>query len=273
MSSFVIRDALPADIPGCLALDHTFSTDQVWQMHLFQDVGNTQITFRTERLPRLLNTMHAFDERRMRLALPPEQCFLVAVERGTGPLTQPPLPPITTVVVPSATPPELPPFDEGDVGGDMPADTDFFAMLTAPDSLTMPEGKVPSPPQYAVLSELTTQEAEVVAPTPVPQTSPLSPPQSILAYLTMRYDPARRTAWVHDIVVDADLRRGRIGSRLLRAARRWAMEHDAARIMVEIPTRNYPAITFCLANGLTYCGYNDLYFENHDIAVFFGAGL
>lgn len=272
MSSFVIRDALPADIPGCLALDHSFSTDQVWQMHLFQDVGSTQITFRAERLPRNLNAVHASDERRMRLALPPEQCFLVAVERGTAPLTSPPLPPMTTVVVPGSVPPELPPFEDDDTGGDLPADTDFFAMLTAPDSLTTPERKIPRI-QTSMLTELTTQEAEVVAPTPVPQTAPLNPPQSILAYLTMRYDPARRTAWVHDIVVDADLRRGRIGSRLLRAARRWAMEHDAARIMVEIPTRNYPAITFCLANGLTYCGYNDLYFENHDIAVFFGAGL
>lgn len=262
MSSFVIRDALSTDIPGCLALDHAFNTDQVWQMHIFQEVGSTQITFRTERLPRTLNAMHAVDERRMRLALPPEQCFLVAVERGTAPLT---LPPITPVVVPNNTPPELPPFD--DEGDDSPPDTDFFAMLTAP------EGKAPSAPRYGVLSELTTQEAEIVAPAPVPQTAPLNQQQFILAYLTMRYDPARRTAWVHDIVVDADLRRGRIGSRLLRAARRWAMEHDAARLMVEIPTRNYPAIALCLANGLTYCGYNDLYFENHDIAVFFGAEL
>lgn len=268
MSSFVIRDALPADIPGCLALDHTFSTDQVWQMNIFQEVGSTQITFRAERLPRTLSAIHAPDERRMTLALPSEQCFLVAVERGTSPLTPPPLPPITPVVVPT-TPPELPSFDE-DEEDDSPADTDFFAMLTAP------EGRVRSAPAQAALrTEISTQEAEttVPTPTPIPQPAPVSTQSSILAYLTMRYDPARRTAWVHDIVVDADLRRGRIGSRLLRAARRWASEHDAARLMVEIPTRNYPAIAFCTANGLTYCGYNDLYFENHDIAVFFGAGL
>jgi hypothetical protein len=43
--------------------------------------------------------------------------------------------------------------------------------------------------------------------------------------------------------------------------------------MLEIPTRNVPAISFAAANGLAYCGYNDAYLDDHDIALFFGAAL
>lgn len=163
-----------------MELDSSYETDYVWQMTIHQDGSGREVHFKTERLPRPMEVHYPAAERRLRLALPREQCFLVAV------------------------------------------------------------GK----------EEPTT-----------------------LGYLTMRHDPAHDIAIIGDLVVTRALRRRRIGSRLLRAARMWAQEHNLARIMIETQTKNYPAIAFCQKAGLVFCGFNDQYFQNQDIAVFFGQSL
>lgn len=77
MTRILIRDATAADIPLCLALDHHYETDHVWQTHIRQDDG-WQIVFRSERLPRTLHGQHQPDPRRLTACLPDEQCFIVA---------------------------------------------------------------------------------------------------------------------------------------------------------------------------------------------------
>jgi GNAT superfamily N-acetyltransferase len=85
MAAFAIRDALPDDIPACLALDHRYTTDYVWQMH-FQNTGNAaaahwQISFKTDRLPRTLEVLHPANEARLQRALHEshaERGFIVA---------------------------------------------------------------------------------------------------------------------------------------------------------------------------------------------------
>jgi GNAT superfamily N-acetyltransferase len=95
----------------------------------------------------------------------------------------------------------------------------------------------------------------------------------ILGYLTMRSDPVHHIALIQDIVVASDYRRHRIATRLLHVARQWAREHDHLRLTIETQTKNYPAIQFCQSNGLNFCGFNDHYFPNGDIAVFFTQSL
>jgi GNAT superfamily N-acetyltransferase len=178
--SFVIRDGLERDIPGCLSLDAGYETDFVWQMSIQHESGQHRVTFKTERLPREMSVDYPSSERRLRMALPSDHCFLVAVGR-----------------------------DE-------------------------------------------------------PET---------LGYLTLRQDPTHGIAWVHDIVVARIYRRRKIGTRLLKIARQWAVEHQLVQVIVETQTKNYPGISFCQKAGLTFCGYNDQYFQNQDIAVFFGQSL
>lgn len=91
----------------------------------------------------------------------------------------------------------------------------------------------------------------------------------LLGYLTMRSDPSHGIALIQDIVVNRPLRRHKMGSRLFKVARQWALEKGLSQVMVETQTKNYPAILFCQACGLTFCGFNDQYFRNQDIAVFF----
>lgn len=180
VSGFVIRDGLESDIPACIELDHQYETDFVWQMSIGETTGQWQITFKTERLPRTLETRYIPDANRLRLALPTEQCFLVAATRDG---------------------------------------------------------------------------------------------QDVLGYLTMRNDPVYHTALVQDIVVSQPYRRHRIATRLLSVARQWAKEHSLVRMTVECLTQNYPGITFCQQAGFKFCGYNDQYYPNHDIAIFFNQSL
>lgn len=175
-----IRDGIESDIPACLALDHRFETDYVWQMSLTGEGDSWQITFNRQRLPRTLETLYPADERRLRLSLPPEQCFLVMVRR-----------------------------DE-------------------------PE---------------------------------------ILGYLTMSSLAAYDLARIHDLVISYPYRRHGLGTRLLKVARQWAREHDLGRLVIETRTQNYPAIVFCQQAGFQFSGYDDQYFPNRDIAVFFSQSL
>jgi GNAT superfamily N-acetyltransferase len=177
---FLIRDGLEGDIPACLLLDHHYETDYVWQMAIEESLGEWQIAFKPQRLPRTLETIYPASESRLRLALPPEHCFLVAAAKDD---------------------------------------------------------------------------------------------REILGYLTMRNDPIYHIALIQDIVVARPYRRQRIGTRLIGIARQWAKEHDLSQLMIENQTKNYLGITFCQQNGFKFCGFNDQYFPNQDIAVFFGQSL
>jgi GNAT superfamily N-acetyltransferase len=79
--SFLIRDGVESDISGCLGLDHTYESEFVWQMTIREESGQWEVRFRPDHLPRKIQTTYPFDERRLRLSIPPEQCFLVAVAR------------------------------------------------------------------------------------------------------------------------------------------------------------------------------------------------
>jgi ribosomal protein S18 acetylase RimI-like enzyme len=95
----------------------------------------------------------------------------------------------------------------------------------------------------------------------------------VIGFLTLRVDTAHQIALVQNLLVSRPYRRRHIGSRLLNAARQWARERQLARLTVEVATKNYPAILFCQHAGLTFCGFNDHYFPNGDIAVFFTQSL
>lgn len=174
---FVIRDAIKADIDACLALDHQYESDYVWRMTMQTMQNGHQITFRKDGLPRAIHSQHHANGLRLHLALPRENCYLVAVNKDDA---------------------------------------------------------------------------------------------TIIGYLTMRPEPIHQIAMIQDIVVDNDFRGLGIGSRLLGIARQWASEHGAKKLMVELPTTNYPAIHFLQNHGLRFCGFNDQYFRNQDISVFFG---
>jgi GNAT superfamily N-acetyltransferase len=78
------------------------------------------------------------------------------------------------------------------------------------------------------------------------------------------------TTWMADLVVAPRLRRQGIGSALVLAAQDWVAHHSKSRrLVLAMQPKNYPAINLSQKLGFEFCGYNDHYYPNLDIAIFF----
>lgn len=82
-----------------------------------------------------------------------------------------------------------------------------------------------------------------------------------------------QSAWICDLSVRKSHRRQGIGSALVLAAQDWAAKNNLKRIILEMQSKNHPAIRFAHKLGFEFCGYNDHYYANQDIALFFARYL
>ncbi|HIC89075.1 MAG TPA: GNAT family N-acetyltransferase [Anaerolineae bacterium] len=95
----------------------------------------------------------------------------------------------------------------------------------------------------------------------------------LLGYVEMSPNPDQLLGWVHHLTVAKAYRRHGIGTALLEAATQWAQTRNLTRLVVPVQSKNYPAIRFCLKNGFTFCGLNDRYYRNGDIALLFARSI
>jgi ribosomal protein S18 acetylase RimI-like enzyme len=95
----------------------------------------------------------------------------------------------------------------------------------------------------------------------------------VVGFLDAWPRPWQNLLWISNLVIDGAYRRQGFGSRLLKSARRWATERDLAQLMLEIQTKNHPAISFAQKHGFQFCGYNERYYPNGDIALFFSLSV
>ncbi len=93
--------------------------------------------------------------------------------------------------------------------------------------------------------------------------------EKVVAYLRIKDGVNKRIAWIVDLVVDVRHRRQGIGTSLELAAYEWATKKNFDQIMLEMQSKNYPAIQFCKKLGYEFCGYNDQYYANKDIVLLF----
>jgi ribosomal protein S18 acetylase RimI-like enzyme len=169
-----VRPAAVEDLNVCLALDHTFVTDHVWQMKVTEAASTMGIAFQTVRLPRS-----------MRVPYPRALEQLIEDwQRGDG----------------------------------------FFVL-----------------------------EAD----------------GQVRGYIDVQAQPWQQFGWITNLAVDTGYRRRGFGSALLRQARQWAKEQHLQTLLAETTTKNYPALSFFRKLGFEFCGYNDHYYTNQDIALFF----
>jgi len=92
-------------------------------------------------------------------------------------------------------------------------------------------------------------------------------------YLNLTLAPIPEAGWIADYVVERRFRRMGIGTVLLASATHWARQNHLKRLILETQLKNYPAICFAQKQGMTFCGYNDRYYANQDVALFFGVVL
>jgi GNAT superfamily N-acetyltransferase len=173
-----VRPAGPSDLEACSALDHSYTTNHVWQMEAREVNNALAVTFRVTRLPREMRVNYPRQGEDLLTGWRRRDGFLAADEDGR-----------------------------------------------------------------------------------------------VCGYVALTAQVEHGIAWVGDLVVDRPWRRRGIGTALLRAAAQWGHDHDLVRLVVEVQTKNYPAIRLCQSRGLTFCGYNDHYWPSQDIALFFGESL
>jgi GNAT superfamily N-acetyltransferase len=95
----------------------------------------------------------------------------------------------------------------------------------------------------------------------------------VKGYLNLVLAPAADTGWVAECVVERRFRRAGVGSVLLAAGAQWSRANRLKRLILEMQSKNYPAICFAQKHGLAFCGYNDRYYPNQDVALYFGMAL
>jgi GNAT superfamily N-acetyltransferase len=92
---------------------------------------------------------------------------------------------------------------------------------------------------------------------------------SPVGYITVWEQLASGAAWIRDLVVREKNRRQGIGSALIFAGQEWASRKRYKRMIIEMQSKNYPGIQLARKLGFEFCGYNDNYFDNQDIAILF----
>jgi len=91
----------------------------------------------------------------------------------------------------------------------------------------------------------------------------------IIGFIDGLPQPWLNTLWISNLVVVPGYRQQGVASRLLQAAREWARQRQLGQLTLEIQTKNFPAIALALKHGFRFCGYNERYYLNGDIALFF----
>lgn len=95
----------------------------------------------------------------------------------------------------------------------------------------------------------------------------------VKGYLNLVLASSPETAWVTACVVERRFRRAGVGSVLIAASVQWSRANRLKRLILEMQSKNYPAISFAQKHGLVFCGYNDRYYPSQDVALFFGMAL
>ncbi len=95
----------------------------------------------------------------------------------------------------------------------------------------------------------------------------------VRGYIDVQCLPDQGIAWLHHVIVGPGHRRRGLGKALLLRAMQEARQQGMIKTMVAVQSKNYPGISFLHHHGFTFCGYNEGYYRNQDIALYFVSGL
>ncbi len=90
-----------------------------------------------------------------------------------------------------------------------------------------------------------------------------------VGYVRVKEQLVPGTAWISDMAVFKGVRRKGIASGMVLSAQEWAMNRNLRRMMIEMQSKNFPGINMAHRLGFEFCGYQDHYYANRDIALFF----
>lgn len=92
---------------------------------------------------------------------------------------------------------------------------------------------------------------------------------SAVGYIKVEAEKENRIARVTDLVVSAPVRRQGIASGLLLAVMEMISHRKYYALIMEMQSKNDPAIAMAAKLGFKFCGYRDHYFSNKELGIFF----
>jgi len=95
----------------------------------------------------------------------------------------------------------------------------------------------------------------------------------VVGYISLALNNVPLTTSVTDLAVVHKMRHQGIATALILSAGEWARQHACSRLVLEIQPKNYPAIRLAKKLSFDFCGFNDRYYPNLDIALFFAKSL
>jgi ribosomal protein S18 acetylase RimI-like enzyme len=90
-----------------------------------------------------------------------------------------------------------------------------------------------------------------------------------IAYIRFTDAIMSHAVWITDVMVAKAWRRRGIARKLIAAAENWGNQHELRLAIIEVQSKNYPAIRLIQKLGYEFCGYNDQYYSTRDVALFF----
>ena len=90
-----------------------------------------------------------------------------------------------------------------------------------------------------------------------------------VGYVTFNGAFSQEILWVKDLVVNELYRNKGVATALIQAATAWGTARRYSKLTIEMSSKNYPCINLVRKCGFEYAGFNDNYFNNNDIALFF----
>ncbi len=94
-----------------------------------------------------------------------------------------------------------------------------------------------------------------------------------VAYIRFTDQIIPHAVWITDVIVARSLRRQGLAHKLIGAAEAWGVQRGLRRALIEVQSKNQPAIRMILKMGFEFCGYNDQYYATRDVALFFARSL
>lgn len=90
-----------------------------------------------------------------------------------------------------------------------------------------------------------------------------------VGYIKILREKSSNIARVVDLVVSAPLRRQGIASGLLLAMMDYVRQQNYHTLILQMQSKNDPAIKMAAKMGFNFCGFQDHYFPNNELALFF----
>ena len=94
-----------------------------------------------------------------------------------------------------------------------------------------------------------------------------------IAYVRFTDTMVPHAVWITDVVVGRPVRGQGIGKKLIAAAEEWGLKRNLRRSIIEVQSKNAPAIRMLQKMGFEFCGYNDQYYTSRDVALFFSRAI